>query len=55
MVALIEQTPDIYLDEIQEYLYIQHDVDLSLATISRTLHRHGYGSKKVCFLWVLSA
>ncbi|KAJ7194135.1 hypothetical protein GGX14DRAFT_378286 [Mycena pura] len=47
MLALIDQTPDIYLDEIQEYLYIQHDVDVSLATISRTLHRLGYGSKKV--------
>ncbi|KAJ7189358.1 hypothetical protein GGX14DRAFT_326455, partial [Mycena pura] len=47
MLALIDQTPDIYLDEIQEYLYIQHDVDVSLATISRTLHRLGYGSKKL--------
>ncbi|KAJ7323620.1 hypothetical protein DFH08DRAFT_626674, partial [Mycena albidolilacea] len=28
MVALIEHTPDIYLDEIQEFLYTQHDVDV---------------------------
>ncbi|KAJ7763529.1 hypothetical protein DFH07DRAFT_697397, partial [Mycena maculata] len=47
MLALIEQTPDIYLDEIQEHLYIQHDIDVSLDTISRTLHRLGYGSKKL--------
>ncbi|KAJ7186359.1 hypothetical protein B0H12DRAFT_965175, partial [Mycena haematopus] len=47
MIALIEHTPDIYLDEIQEYLQIQHDMDISLTTISRTLHRLGYGSKKL--------
>jgi arginine repressor len=48
MLALIEHTPDIYLDEIQEGLYTQHDIDVSLATISRTLHRLGISSKKVC-------
>lgn len=47
MLALIEHTPDIYLDEIQEGIYTQHDIDVSLATISRTLHRLGIGSKKV--------
>ncbi|KAJ7099892.1 hypothetical protein B0H15DRAFT_736059, partial [Mycena belliarum] len=47
MLALIEHTPDIYLDEIQEKLFIQHDIDVSLATISRTLHRLGIGSKKL--------
>ena len=49
MLALIEHTPDIYLDELQEQLFIQHDLDVSLATISRTLHRLGIGSKKVKF------
>ncbi|KAJ7749453.1 hypothetical protein B0H16DRAFT_1319299 [Mycena metata] len=38
MLALIEHTPDIYLDEIQEQLFTQHDLDVSLATIRRTLH-----------------
>ncbi|KAJ7301127.1 hypothetical protein DFH08DRAFT_724654 [Mycena albidolilacea] len=47
MVALIKHTPDICLEEIQEFLYTQHDVDVSLATISRTLHHLGYGSKKL--------
>ncbi|KAJ7618096.1 hypothetical protein DFH06DRAFT_944705, partial [Mycena polygramma] len=47
MLALIEHTPDVYLDEIQDHLFIQHDVDVSLATISRTLHRLGIGSKKL--------
>ncbi|KAJ7230132.1 hypothetical protein GGX14DRAFT_337654, partial [Mycena pura] len=37
MLALVEQKPDIYLDEIQEELYMQHDIDVSLATIWRTL------------------
>ncbi|KAJ7359801.1 hypothetical protein DFH08DRAFT_685913 [Mycena albidolilacea] len=47
MVALIKHTPDIYLDKIQEFLYTQHDVDVSLATISCTLHHLGYRSKKL--------
>jgi arginine repressor len=47
MLALIDHTPDIYLDEIQEQLYIQHDIDVSLATISRTMKRLGLSSKKV--------
>ncbi|KAJ7782937.1 hypothetical protein B0H16DRAFT_1263261, partial [Mycena metata] len=41
-----KHTPDIYLDEIQEQLFTQHDLDVSLATICRTLHRLGIGSKK---------
>jgi arginine repressor len=52
MLALIEHTPDIYLDEIQEGLYTQHDIDVSLATISRTLHRLGISSKKVTSILV---
>lgn len=47
MLALIDHTPDIYLDEIQEALFTKHDIDVSLATISRTLHRMGISSKKV--------
>lgn len=47
MLALIEHAPDIYLDEIQEQLQDLHDVDISLATIWRTLKRLGIGSKKV--------
>ncbi|KAJ7438980.1 hypothetical protein FB451DRAFT_976375, partial [Mycena latifolia] len=47
MVALIDHSPDIYLDEIQEQLYNQHEVDTSLATISRTLARLGISAKQV--------
>ncbi|KAJ7735059.1 hypothetical protein B0H16DRAFT_1426180 [Mycena metata] len=45
--ALIKHSPDIYLDEIQDQLYNCHEVDASLATISRTLHRLAITSKKV--------
>lgn len=47
MLALIERTPDIYLDEIHEQLYELHDRDVSLATVWRTLRRLGITSKKL--------
>jgi len=49
MVALLEHSPDLYLDEIQEQLGDMHGIDVSLATVSRTLKRLGYSNKKVCF------
>lgn len=48
MLALIEHSPDIYLDEIQEQLRDLHEVDVSVMTIWRTLKRLGIGPKKVC-------
>lgn len=48
MTALLEHSPDIYLDEIQEQLAEQHNISVSLASISRTLKRLGISSKKVC-------
>jgi transposase len=47
MLALLEHSPDLYLDEIQEQLLAQHDVDISLSTVCRTLRRLGISSKKV--------
>lgn len=47
MLALLDHSPDIYLDEIQEELADIHSVNVSLATISRTLKQLGIGSKKV--------
>lgn len=47
MLALPERSPDIYLDEIQEQMFEQHNITLSLSTISRTLKRLGISSKKV--------
>ncbi len=48
MLALIERSPDIYLDEIQGQLLELQDIEVSIATISRTLKRLGMSSKKVC-------
>ncbi|KAJ6534367.1 hypothetical protein B0H19DRAFT_964697, partial [Mycena capillaripes] len=47
ILALIDHTPDIYLDKIQEQLYIQHDLDVSLATVLRTTEQLGLSSKKL--------
>jgi len=47
MLGLLEHTPDIYLDEIQEQLRTQHDISVSLTTVSRTLKRLGISSKKL--------
>jgi hypothetical protein len=49
MVALLEHSPDLYLDEIQEQLGDMHGIDVSLATVSRTLKRLGYSNKRVTF------
>jgi transposase len=47
MLALLEHSPDIYLDKIQEQLQEQHNCIASLNTISRTLKRLGISSKKL--------
>jgi transposase len=53
MLALIDHTPDIYLDEIQHELQEQHGVVVSLSTIWRTLKRLGITSKKVSHIFIL--
>jgi transposase len=47
MLSLIERSPDIFLDEIQDQLFEQHELEVSLSTIWRTLKRLGITSKKV--------
>jgi transposase len=47
LLALLEHSPDIYLDEIQEQLEEQLNIDVSISTVSRTLKRLGITSKKV--------
>jgi arginine repressor len=49
IIALLEHSPDLYLDEIQEQLDEQHGIHVSLSTISRTLKRIGITSKKVSY------
>ena len=49
MLGLLEHSPDLYLDEIQEQLEEQHGIETSLSTISKTLKRLGMSSKKAQF------
>ena len=45
--GLIDARPKIYLDELQEELEVYRGVSISIATISRTLHRLALSCKKV--------
>jgi len=47
MLGMLEHSPDLYLDEIQEQLSTVHGLELSLRTICRTLKRLGMTSKKL--------
>ncbi|KAJ3928486.1 MAG: hypothetical protein NXY57DRAFT_872295, partial [Lentinula lateritia] len=47
MLGLIEHSPDIYLDEIQDELYYAHGLQLSTSTIWRTLRRLGIWNKQL--------
>ncbi|KAJ4467574.1 hypothetical protein C8R41DRAFT_779538, partial [Lentinula lateritia] len=49
MLGLIEHSPDIYLDEIQDELYYAHGLQLSTSTIWCTLRRLGIRNKQVHF------
>jgi transposase len=46
MLGLLDHSPDLYLDEIQEQIASVHGIELSLSTITRTLKRLGMTSKK---------
>jgi transposase len=45
--GLIQARPKIFLDEIQEELAVNREVVVSLATLSRTLHRQALSHKRV--------
>jgi len=47
---LIEQTPDLYIDELQAALQEELQVEVCSETIWRELLRRGLTRKKVCFL-----
>jgi hypothetical protein len=49
MMALLDRDPDLFLDEISNALVDQHNLNISLSTVYRTLKYMGYGSKKVEF------
>lgn len=46
MLGMLDHSPDLFLDEIQDQLQCVHGLDISLKTISRTLKRLGMTSKK---------
>ncbi|KAJ7771327.1 hypothetical protein DFH07DRAFT_714913, partial [Mycena maculata] len=46
MLGLLDHSPDLYLDEIQEQIASVHGIEISLSTITRTLKRLGMTSKK---------
>ena len=48
MLTLIEQSPNIYPDKIQEGLQELHDIEISLSSIWRTLRHLGMSAKKIC-------
>jgi hypothetical protein len=50
MLGLLEHSPDLYLDEIQEEMWVKHAIDVSLSTVCHTLKRLGITSKKVIAL-----
>ena len=47
MLGLLDHSPDMFLDEIQDQQFHLHGIDISLATISHTLKRLGISLKKV--------
>jgi len=47
LLTLIERTPDIYLDELVEELQRQHNISVSVATMSRTLKLLGLTNKRL--------
>jgi transposase len=46
MLGMLDHSPDLFLDEIQDQLQCVHGLEISLSTISRTLKRLGMTSKK---------
>lgn len=50
MLGLLEHSPDLYLDEIQEEMWAKHAINVSLSAVCRTLKRLGMTSKKVTTL-----
>lgn len=45
--SLVEQRPDIYLNELQRAIFVVYDTDVSVKTIERALRNCGFTRKKV--------
>src|ERR1700679_1944061 len=53
MLALLEHSPDLYLDEIQDELLRMHDLEVSLPMICRTLKDSDSAPRRYVGLGVL--
>jgi len=47
LLGTIRQSPDLYLDELQEMMAVSCGIDVSRATVWRTLRRAGFTMKKI--------
>jgi len=47
LMSLLDQSPTLFLDEIQSHLYRQRKISVSIATLTRTLRRIDYTNKNV--------
>ncbi|KAH7923726.1 hypothetical protein BV22DRAFT_1014843, partial [Leucogyrophana mollusca] len=47
LLGTVQNTPDLYLDELQEMLAVSCGVEVSRSTVWRTLQRAGFSMKKV--------
>jgi transposase len=45
VLELLEEQPDLYLDEIADFLFVEYECRVSLPTISRTLKSSGWSKK----------
>jgi hypothetical protein len=50
LLALFEQLPNIYLDELAKKLEVQHSIVVSVSTVWRTFKRLSLRPTKVCLL-----
>ncbi|KIN95035.1 hypothetical protein M404DRAFT_58982, partial [Pisolithus tinctorius Marx 270] len=47
MLVLLEHSPNLYLEEIQQQLLLLHNIEVSIATIWHTLKHLGLSSKQL--------
>lgn len=45
LLELLDEYPDFYLDELQEFLWVEYELQVSLSTVSRTLKSCGWSTK----------
>jgi hypothetical protein len=51
ILGILDERPDVYLDELRQELLDTCGVSVSESTVWRTLIKGGYSMKKVCIMW----